>query len=145
MYPVLCRAISGTERVGGALTTAKRELAADALYLAELNRRAISSLRHQFPEMSPADAYEIQRLNVERRVNNGAVVRGHKVGLSSRVMQQMMQTHEPDFGVTLEAGQVIMPGSCTRACDVAAGQTVRADFDGLGSVTTRFDYGRAHR
>jgi hypothetical protein len=29
--------------------------------------------------------------------------------------------------------------SCTRACDVAARQTVRADFDVLGSVTTRFD------
>ena len=26
-----------------------------------------------------------------------------------------------------------------RACDVAAQQTVRADFDVLGSVTTRFD------
>jgi 2-keto-4-pentenoate hydratase len=38
-----------------------------------------------------------------------------------------------------DAGHVILPGSCTRACDVAAHQTVRADFDVLGSVTTRFD------
>jgi 2-keto-4-pentenoate hydratase len=43
------------------------------------------------------------------------------------------------FGVTLDAGHVILPGSCTRACDVAAQQTIRADFDVLGSVTTRFD------
>jgi 2-keto-4-pentenoate hydratase len=43
------------------------------------------------------------------------------------------------FGVILEAGHVILPGSCTRAYDVAAGQTVTAEFDGLGSVTTRFD------
>jgi 2-keto-4-pentenoate hydratase len=43
------------------------------------------------------------------------------------------------FGVTLDAGHVILPGSCTRAYDVATQQTVRADFDVLGSVTTRFD------
>ena len=49
------------------------------------------------------------------------------------------------FGVRLEAGHVILPGSCTRAYDVAAGQTIRAAFDGLGAVTTRFDNGPAHR
>ena len=43
------------------------------------------------------------------------------------------------FGVTLDAGHVILPVSCTRACDVATQQTVGADFDVLGSVTTRFD------
>src|SRR5258708_12627870 len=89
--------ISGDEQIAGALTAAERQIAADALHLAELNRRPISPLRHQFPELSAADAYEIQRLNVKRRVSDGAVVRGHKVGLSSRGMQQMMGTHEPDY------------------------------------------------
>jgi 2-keto-4-pentenoate hydratase len=49
------------------------------------------------------------------------------------------------FGVTLDAGHVILPGSGTRACDVAAQQTIRADSDVLGSVTTRFEQGRAHQ
>jgi len=141
--------ISSDEHVGGALTTAERRIAADGLYLAELHRRPISPLRHQFPEMSAADAYEIQRLNVARRVTEGAVVRGHKVGLScpgnaATAVSWLANTVHP-FGVTIEAGHVILPGSCTRACDVAAQQTVRADFDVLGSVTTRFDYGHAHQ
>ena len=40
------------------------------------------------------------------------------------------------FGVTLEPGHVIMPGSCTRMVPVAAGDVIRAEFDQLGSVTS---------
>jgi 2-keto-4-pentenoate hydratase len=48
------------------------------------------------------DAYEIQLLNIRRRVNAGATVRGHKVGLSARAMQQMMGVDEPDYGHLLD-------------------------------------------
>ena len=41
-------------------------------------------------------------------------------------------------GVALEAGHLVLPGSCTRAVPVAAGSTVRADFRGLGAVEVRF-------
>jgi 2-keto-4-pentenoate hydratase len=43
-----------------------------------------------------------------------------------------------DFEVELEAGQVVIPGSCTRAVPVAGGDHVRAEFDGLGFVSVRF-------
>ena len=42
------------------------------------------------------------------------------------------------FGVTLEPGHVVMPGSCTRMVPVSAGDVVRADFDVLGHVSARF-------
>jgi 2-keto-4-pentenoate hydratase len=42
------------------------------------------------------------------------------------------------FGVALEPGHVIMPGSCTRMVPVAAGDVIRADFDVLGHVSARF-------
>jgi 2-keto-4-pentenoate hydratase len=42
------------------------------------------------------------------------------------------------FGVRLEAGQVIMPGSCTRAHDVAPGDSIVAEFAHLGAVGVRF-------
>ena len=42
------------------------------------------------------------------------------------------------FGVHLEAGQVIMPGSCTRAHDVAPGDSIVAEFAQLGAVSVRF-------
>lgn len=38
----------------------------------------------------------------------------------------------------LEAGHLILPGSCTRAHDVAAGDVIRADFDQLGHVQISF-------
>ncbi len=87
-----------THQDAGALTAPERERAADALYLAEVERAPIAKLTQRFPTMSAADAYRIQLLNVERRVRSGAIVRGHKVGLSSRVMQQMMGVSEPDYG-----------------------------------------------
>jgi 2-keto-4-pentenoate hydratase len=43
-----------------------------------------------------------------------------------------------DFGVRLEAGHVILPGSCTRAIDARPGDDFVAEFDGLGSVTLSF-------
>jgi 2-keto-4-pentenoate hydratase len=43
-----------------------------------------------------------------------------------------------EFGVTLEAGHVVLPGSVTAAVDVAAGDVVTATFAGLGSVTADF-------
>ncbi|NIO09680.1 MAG: 2-keto-4-pentenoate hydratase, partial [Deltaproteobacteria bacterium] len=43
-----------------------------------------------------------------------------------------------EFGVTLKAGEVIMPGALCGAADVAPGDTIRASFDGLGTVSVRF-------
>lgn len=42
------------------------------------------------------------------------------------------------LGVVLEAGHVVLPGSCTSMIPVAAGDTVTATFAGLGTVTARF-------
>ncbi len=43
-----------------------------------------------------------------------------------------------DFGVTLEAGHVILPGSVHRAIDVRPGDEFVADFEGFGSVHLNF-------
>ena len=43
-----------------------------------------------------------------------------------------------DFGVKLEAGHLILPGSCTRAIDARPGSVFRAEFAGLGTVTASF-------
>lgn len=44
------------------------------------------------------------------------------------------------LGVTLEAGQVILPGSQTPSVPVAPGDVFSARFGGIGSVTTRFGH-----
>src|SRR5438445_478502 len=42
------------------------------------------------------------------------------------------------YGVCLEAGEIIMPGALCAAADVKPGDLLQASFDGLGSVSVRF-------
>ncbi|MEJ3750157.1 2-keto-4-pentenoate hydratase [Actinomycetes bacterium KLBMP 9797] len=77
------------------LTADERAAVADLLHAAERDRAPIPPLVASRPDLSAADAYEIQLHNVRRR---GAPVVGHKVGLSSRAMQEMMGVDEPDYG-----------------------------------------------
>jgi 2-keto-4-pentenoate hydratase len=75
-----------------------RRTVADALRDAEVSRRPIPPLRETWPEIDVVDAYEIQLWNIRHRLEAGAGVRGHKVGLSSKAMQEMMGVDEPDYG-----------------------------------------------
>ncbi|WP_343599096.1 2-keto-4-pentenoate hydratase [Mycobacterium sp.] len=43
------------------------------------------------------------------------------------------------FGVRLRKGDIVLPGSCTRAIDARPGDTFVADFAGLGSVRLSFE------
>ncbi len=43
------------------------------------------------------------------------------------------------FGVRLKAGDIVLPGSCTRAIDASPGSQFVADFAGLGSVKLNFE------
>jgi len=85
------------------LDTAQRSSAAELLWAAERDRAPIGPLTETFPGIDVVDAYEIQLVNIRRRLAEGARVRGHKVGLSSPVMQQMMGVDEPDYGHLLDA------------------------------------------
>jgi 2-keto-4-pentenoate hydratase len=81
------------------------ELAAD-LAQAERSREPIAPLTTSYPDIDVVDAYEIQLINIRQRVAEGARVLGHKVGLSSKAMQQMMGVDEPDYGHLLDEMQV---------------------------------------
>jgi 2-keto-4-pentenoate hydratase len=81
------------------------ELAAD-LAQAERSRVPIAPLTSAHPDIDVVDAYEIQLINIRQRVAEGARILGHKVGLSSKAMQQMMGVDEPDYGHLLDEMQV---------------------------------------
>src|SRR5689334_19237166 len=80
------------------LDTATRDAAARMLRCAEQQRRPIDPLVDAYPDLDIADAYAIQRANIAERLAAGVQICGHKIGLSSPVMQQMMGVDEPDFG-----------------------------------------------
>jgi 2-keto-4-pentenoate hydratase len=96
----------------------ERQTAADLLWDAEVGRRPIDPLTYTYPDIDVVDAYEIALHNIRRRLASGATVYGHKVGLSSPVMQQMMGVDEPDYGHLLSDMEVFsdVPVSVGRYC-----------------------------
>jgi 2-keto-4-pentenoate hydratase len=75
---------------------------ADALWQAASTGTPIPPLTATDPELTVEEAYAVQRANVERALAEGARIAGHKVGLTSKAMQEMLGVDEPDFGVLLE-------------------------------------------
>jgi 2-keto-4-pentenoate hydratase len=88
------------------LSVAIRDELAAELAQAERSRESIAPLTSAYPDIDVVDAYEIQLINIRQRVAEGARVLGHKVGLSSLAMQQMMGVDEPDYGHLLDEMQV---------------------------------------
>ena len=85
------------------LDSTQRTTAAEVLWAAERDLAPAAPLTETFPGIDVVDAYEIQLINIRRKLAAGARVRGHKVGLSSPVMQQMMGVDEPDYGHLLDS------------------------------------------
>lgn len=79
----------------------RAEIAA-ALASAERERMPMPPLAETWAGLDVDDAYEIQRLNVRRRLDAGERVLGHKVGLTSRAMQEMLGVDQPDYGHLLD-------------------------------------------
>ncbi|MGH3961309.1 2-keto-4-pentenoate hydratase [Mycobacterium sp.] len=88
------------------IPVATRDVLAADLAQAERSRQPIAPLTAAHPEIDVVDAYQIQLINIRQRVAEGARVVGHKVGLSSEAMQQMMGVDEPDYGHLLDEMQV---------------------------------------
>lgn len=72
--------------------------AASRLVTAYATGRPVEPLSETYADLSVDDAYEIQLLQIRRRCAGGAVVKGHKVGLTSTVMQRQMNVDQPDYG-----------------------------------------------
>ncbi|MEV4127412.1 2-keto-4-pentenoate hydratase [Nocardia sp. NPDC049707] len=118
------------------LSDAIRIELADELAAAERDRVGIDPLIARHPDIDVVDAYEIQLINIRRKLDNGAKVVGHKVGLSSLAMQQMMGVDEPDYGhlladmevfedVPVEAARYLIP-----RVEVEVGFILGADLPG---------------
>ncbi len=58
----------------------------------------IPALTDTYDDLTLADAYAIQLLQIEEWVRGGRLVKGHKVGLTSAAMQRMLGVSEPDYG-----------------------------------------------
>src|SRR5277367_5882527 len=62
----------------------------------------VPPLTASYPGLSADDAYAIQLAQVTTWTAGGAVVKGHKVGLTSAAMQRQLGVDQPDFGHLLD-------------------------------------------
>jgi 2-keto-4-pentenoate hydratase len=120
------------------LDNTQRTTAAELLWAAERDLAPAEPLTETFPGIDVVDAYEIQLINIRRKLAAGARVRGHKVGLSSPVMQQMMGVDEPDYGHLLDSmvlsGTVPIPAGayCYPRIEVEIGYILGSSLPGAG-------------
>ena len=91
------------------METTKIEHYGDALYQAFLSRDPIAPLTDREPGITIADAYEIQLRMIQRRLDAGETVVGKKIGVTSKVVMQMLGVNQPDFGQML-SGMVFNEG-----------------------------------
>ena len=92
-----------SERASGEI--AEELVQAEAALLDEADRSATQV--HQttmiHPAMTLGDAYRVQAAWQDLRVDRGEVLVGHKIGLTSRAMQQAMRIDTPDSGFLTDA------------------------------------------
>ncbi|PWH07875.1 2-oxo-hepta-3-ene-1,7-dioate hydratase [Brachybacterium endophyticum] len=82
---------------------------ADELAEATRSGGTIPRISPRHPGMGVEDSYAIQRVWRQRREQAGGRVVGHKIGLTSKAMQEATGIDEPDYGVIF-ADQVIDSG-----------------------------------
>ena len=75
---------------------------AQKLYRARKNRTQLRQFSKDHPQMTIEDGYAIQREWVRLELADGHSIKGRKIGLTSRAMQQASQITEPDYAPLMD-------------------------------------------
>lgn len=71
----------------------------DELYQALRTQKAITPFTDRFDDITIDDAYYISLRMLENRMEkDGETIVGKKIGVTSKVVQEMLGVHQPDFG-----------------------------------------------
>jgi 2-oxo-hept-3-ene-1,7-dioate hydratase len=66
------------------------------------SKTLIPMFTRDYPDLTIDDAYAIQRAWTRMQTESGRVIKGHKIGLTSKAMQNAVGIAEPDYGVLFE-------------------------------------------
>ena len=99
-----------------ALTDDEIRAEAELLDTAERERLQVRQTTSVYPNMTTEEAYRVQAAWLEIRLARDERVIGHKIGLTSRAMQQAMSIDTPDSGFLTDA-MVFAPGEPISAAD----------------------------
>ena len=74
----------------------------DSLYQALRSNSVIDPITNQYPDMTIEDAYAVQKRMIDRRVQDGEVIVGKKIGVTSRAVMNTLGVYQPDFGYMMD-------------------------------------------
>ena len=79
---------------------ARDQIEAEAALLdrAEASATQVRQTTSVYPDMTIDEAYQVQAAWLQRKINRGEQLVGHKIGLTSRAMQAAMNITTPDSG-----------------------------------------------
>ena len=110
----------------------------DELYQALLDRKPVAPLTDRESKITIADAYQIQLRMVQRQLDAGEHVVGKKIGITSKVVMDLFNVTQPDFGHLLSS-MVLNEGEPVRMSKLIApkaeaelGFLLGADLKGPG-------------
>lgn len=86
----------------------------ELLLKAEKSREGVSPLTDMNPDLTVEEAYNIQLDNIQVKLENGKMISGKKIGLTSLAMQQLLGVNEPDYGHLLQSMEVNNGGVISR-------------------------------
>ena len=91
----------------------------DELYQALLTRTPVAPLTEREADITIEDAYAIQLRMIQRRVDAGETIIGKKIGVTSKIVMQMLGVNQPDFG-QMTSGMVFNEGQAIPADSMIA-------------------------
>lgn len=83
------------------MNTPLHEQLGEELYQALRQRQVLEPLSNRHPGLTIEDAYAIQQRMLARRLAAGEKVVGKKIGVTSKVVMDMLKVNQPDFGQLL--------------------------------------------
>lgn len=86
------------------------EVAAKRLRDAELKKEICEPVRDLIGADNVEAAYQVQQVNTNFRLGEGAKIIGHKIGLTAPVVQKQFGINQPDFGLLWHDREVLNGG-----------------------------------
>mgnify|MGYP000332856649 CR=1 FL=1 len=85
------------------MTPEQIRIEAEQIYHALRQRQTLTPVTSRNPDITLQDAYSISKQLLTMRLADGERVIGKKIGLTSKVVQDMLGVHQPDFGFLTDA------------------------------------------
>ncbi|MFJ7513216.1 2-keto-4-pentenoate hydratase [Peribacillus simplex] len=90
---------------------ARIQLIYENLSQTERTHQAIPSITEAYPDLTVEEAYQIQIVGIEKKLESGHGIVGKKIGLTSVAMQELLGVNQPDYGHLLDNMKVSNRGS----------------------------------